>query len=156
MALNRIQAIGNVGKEPEIKTLNSGAKVANFSIAVTEKWRDKQSGEKKEATEWINVVVWSEGLVRVVQEYVHKGSKLYVEGQFKTRKYDKDGVTHYNTELVIQGFGGSIQLLGDPKEGGDRREPESAYSGGGYSDQKERMKPDADGFTADLDDEIPY
>lgn len=154
MALNRVQAIGNVGKDPEVKTLQNGARVANFSIAVTEKWKDKQSGEQKEATEWMNIVVWSDGLIRVIEQYVHKGSKLYVEGQFKTRLYEKDGVKHYNTEVVIQGFGGSIQLLGDPK--GERQEPESSYSGGGYSEKDTRRPADSQGFTADLDDEIPF
>lgn len=155
MALNRVQAIGNVGKTPEIKTLNNGSRVANFSIAVTEKWKDKQSGEKKEATEWMNVVVWSDGLIRVIEQYVHKGSKLYVEGQFKTRMYEKDGVKHYNTEIVIQGFGGSIQLLSDGKSD-ERQEPESSYSGGGYTEKDTRSAADSGGFTDDLDDEIPF
>lgn len=152
MALNRIQAIGNVGRDPEFKSLNSGDRVCNFSIAVTEKWTDKQSGEKKEKTEWINVVVWTPALIGVVEKYVKKGSKLYVEGKFQTRKYDKDGVTHYNTELVIQGFGGSIQLLGDPKDDGTQKHD---ASGRDYS-QKDTQSQSRASYSADLDDEIPF
>lgn len=140
--LNKVQIIGNLGRDPEIKTVGSG-KVANFSVAVTEKWKDK-NGEKKEATEWVNVAVWQEGLIGVIERYVKKGSRVYIEGKMKTRKYEKDGVTHYATDVVLSGFGGQLILLGDPK--GDAHEP-SNTGGGGTS------APAAD---LDDDDPIPF
>src|ERR1700761_8586618 len=112
-SLNMFQGIGNVGKNPEIRTLNSGDKVANFSLAMTEKWKDKTSGEKKEKTEWLNVAVFGDGLVGVIDRYVKKGSKLYVQGAIQTRKYEKDGRDHYATELIVRGMNGKIVLLGD-------------------------------------------
>lgn len=112
--LNRCCFIGNVGKDPEIRQTQAGREVANFSLAVTEKWKDS-SGEKKERTEWIRVVVFNEGLAGVVKRYVKKGSKLYLEGQLQTRKWqDKNGNDQYSTEVVLQGFGGTLVLLGDP------------------------------------------
>lgn len=132
MALNQCQFIGHVGKEPEIKTLNSGARVANFSLAVTERW--KKDGEQKERTEWINIVVWSDGLVGIVEKYVHKGSKLYVSGKMQTRKYEKDGSDRYSTEVVLQGFDAKIELLGDPKSGDGGRDgaSETGRGSAGY------------------------
>lgn len=155
MSLNRVQAIGNVGKDPEIKSLNSGSRVANFSLAVSEKWKDKQTGEAKEKTEWLNVVVWTDALIGVIERYVKKGSKLYVEGKYQTRKYqDASGNDRYSTEVVIQGFGGSIQLLGDAKGssegGGGSYESQSSGSYGAPSKPSEAFMSD------DLDDQIPF
>ncbi len=147
MAFNQCTFIGHAGKDPEVKTLSSGAKVCNFSIAVTEKW--KKNGEKVERTEWVNIVVWSEGLIGIVERYVKKGSKLLVQGKMQTRKYEKDGVGRYATEIVLQGFDAKIELL-DPKGEGSEDHGSSGYgaaSGGGGRTQA---------YTADLDDEIPF
>ena len=110
-SLNKVQLIGNLGNDPDI--INEG-KIAKFSLATSESWKDKASGERKTKTEWHNIVVYNEGLVGVVQQYVKKGSKVYVEGQLQTRKWeDKDGVTKYTTEIVLQNFNGTLTMLGE-------------------------------------------
>ena len=119
-SMNRVTLVGNVGKDPEIRSLQNGGKVANFSVATSEQWKDK-NGEKQERTEWHNCVVWNEGLVGVIEKYVKKGSKLLVEGQMQTRKWqDQSGADRWSTEVVLSGFGGQLILLGDAKGGGDR------------------------------------
>ncbi len=111
-SVNKVMLVGNVGKDPEIRSTQDGTRVASFSIATSEKWRDKASGERKERTEWHNVVVFNEQLVGVVENYVKKGSKLYVDGALQTRKWtDKNGQERYSTEVVLQKFRGEIQLL---------------------------------------------
>ena len=110
-SLNKVQLIGNLGNDPDI--INEG-KIAKFSLATSESWKDKTSGERKTKTEWHNIVVYNEGLVGVIQQYVKKGSKVYVEGQLQTRKWeDKDGVTKYTTEIVLQNFNGTLTMLGE-------------------------------------------
>ena len=110
-SLNKVQLIGNLGNDPDI--INEG-KIAKFSLATSESWKDKASGERKTKTEWHNIVVYNEGLVGVIQQYVKKGSKVYVEGQLQTRKWeDKDGVTKYTTEIVLQNFNGTLIMLGE-------------------------------------------
>lgn len=110
--LNRAMIIGNVGNAPEIRTAADGRKVATFSLATSETWKDKESGEKKEATEWHRVVCFNQNLCGVIEQYVKKGSKLYVEGQMKTRKWtDNSGIERYTTEVVLSAFRGEIQLL---------------------------------------------
>ena len=110
-SLNKVQLIGNLGNDPDI--INEG-KIAKFSLATSESWNDKTSGEKMTKTEWHNIVVYNEGLVGVVQQYVKKGSKVYVEGQLQTRKWeDKDGATSYTTEVVLQGFNSTLTMLGE-------------------------------------------
>ena len=110
-SLNKVQLIGNLGNDPDI--INEG-KIAKFSLATSESWKDKASGERKTKTEWHNIVVFNEGLVGVIQQYVKKGSKVYVEGQLQTRKWeDKDGVTKYTTEIVLQNFNGTLTMLGE-------------------------------------------
>ena len=110
--LNKCQFIGHLGKEPEIRSMQSGDQVASFSVAVTEKWKDKQSGERKERTEWVKVSVFNQNLVKVVENFLTKGSKVYVEGQMETRKWqNKDGVDQYSTEIVLKAFGGTIIML---------------------------------------------
>ena len=114
--LNKCQFIGNVGKDPEIRSTQDGKEIANLSLGVTERWKDK-SGERKEVTEWIRIVAFNENLVRVIKSYVKKGSKIYIDGQMKTRKWtDNNGVEKYSTEVVLQNFGGQLILLdGAPK-----------------------------------------
>lgn len=150
-SLNKVQLIGNLGKDPEIRSLNSGDRVANFSIACTESWT--KNGEKNERTEWVNVVVWGSGLVGVIEQYVRKGSKIYIEGQFRTRKWqDKDSKDHWSTEVVVQGPGSKILLLGDPK--GERSD--SNQSRHSRDDTRGYDSGSSGGFSADLDDEIPF
>lgn len=147
-SLNRVQLIGNCGADPEIRSMNNGSKVANLRIATSESWKDKNTGEKKEKTEWHSIVVWNDGLIGVIEKYVKKGSKVMVEGQLQTRKWqDQAGADRYSTEVVLQGFGGSLLLLGDPGGGGNRQESQSRDSGGGSS---------GGGAGSRLDDEIPF
>lgn len=111
-SLNKVTLIGNLGKDPEIRTTSDGKEIASFSIATSENWKDKITGERKERTEWHRVVVFKEGLVGVIKNYVKKGSKLYIEGQLQTRKWvDNNGQEKYTTEVVLQGFNASLLLL---------------------------------------------
>src|SRR6185436_15461029 len=112
-SLNRVQLIGNVGRDPEIRSTSSGTRIANFTVATSEQWRDRNSGERQERTEWHRVTVWADGLVKVVDDYVHKGDRIFVEGKIETRKWtDQQGQDRYSTEVVVRQFGGSIILLG--------------------------------------------
>lgn len=139
-SLNKIQIIGNVGKDPVIRRTQSGKAIASFSIATSESWTDKQSGERKEDVSWHQVVVFNEGLAGVVEKYVKKGSRLYVEGASKTRKFQtQDGQDRWTTEVILQGFGASLVLLDGKPDGQQDREPvsgssagTSAYSPGAY------------------------
>ena len=118
MSLNKVMIIGNLGRDPEIRSFSNGGKVANLRIATSETWKDKTTGEKKERTEWHTVSIMNEGLVGVVERYLKKGSKVYIEGQLETRKWqDQSGADKYSTEIVLRGFGGTLQML-DGKSGG--------------------------------------
>ncbi len=111
-SLNKVTLIGNVGKDPEIRNFQNGDKVAEFSVATSESWKDKTTGEKKEKTEWHNISVTNQGLVKVIESYVKKGTKLYIEGKLETQKYkDKDGADRYTTKIVLKPFNGEIKLL---------------------------------------------
>ena len=115
-SLNRVTLIGNLGKAPEVRTFQNGGRVANFSIATSERWKDKNTGEKREQTEWHDIVVKNAHLVGIVEKYLEKGSRVYVEGQLKTRKWtDKEGKDHYKTEVVVSPFHGEITLLDGAK-----------------------------------------
>lgn len=110
--LNKCQFIGNVGKDPEIRTMQNGDKVANLSLAVTERWKNKSTGQKEEKTEWVRFSVFNQGLVKVIENYVQKGSKLYIEGQIETRKWqDQSGEDKYSTEIVLRPYRGELQML---------------------------------------------
>jgi single-strand DNA-binding protein len=127
-SVNKVILIGNVGKDPEIRRTQDGRPIANLSIATSESWRDKNSGEKKEKTEWHRVVVFNENLCKVIEQYVKKGAKLYIEGQLQTRKWqNKEGQDQYSTEVVLQGFSGTLTML-DGRAGG------GAGAGSGMSD----------------------
>lgn len=116
-SVNKVILIGNVGKDPEIRSTQDGREIANLSIATSESWKDKNTGERKEKTEWHRISIFNEGLVGVVKNYVKKGSKLYIEGQLQTRKWtDKDGVEKYSTEVVLQNFGGTLVMLDSKKD----------------------------------------
>lgn len=115
-SLNKVILIGNVGKDPEIRSTQDGKEIANFSVATSESWKDKNSGERKEKTEWHKIVVFNQNIAAVVRSYVRKGSKLYIEGQLQTRKWtDKDGIEKYSTEIVLQNFGGTLIMLDGKK-----------------------------------------
>jgi single-strand DNA-binding protein len=115
--LNKVQIIGNVGQAPEIRAMISGDKVATFTVATSDTWKDKQTGEKKEKTEWHRIACFNQHLVKIIEQFLKKGSKLYLEGKLQTRKYEKNGENRYVTEIVMDTFGGYIELL-DKKEGG--------------------------------------
>ena len=135
-SVNKCIILGRVGKDPEIKQFQSGDKVASFSIATSETWKDKQSGEKKEKTEWVNISVRGDGLVRIVENYVKKGSQLYVEGSLQTRKWrDSNGNDRYTTEVVVSGFGGVLTLLGGKGNNSGRSDYESQNSNDDFEDE---------------------
>jgi len=166
-SVNKVILVGNVGNDPEIRTFGNGGKVANFSLATSENWRDKQSGERKEKTEWHRIAVFNDGLVGVIERYVKKGSKLYIEGKLQTRKWtDNSGQDKYTTEVVLQGYGGNLTMLDGRNEGGGAR---MGGGGGGYSQDSvaygnqgqgggrqsaSAMEGPKENF--DLDDEIPF
>lgn len=130
-SLNKVMLIGNLGADPEIRTFNNGGKVANLRIATSEQWKDRQTGERKEKTEWHTVAIFSEGLVGVVERYLKKGSKVFVEGKLQTRKWqDQNGQDRYSTEIVIQGMGGTLTML-DGAGGGGMGGGGGGRSGGG-------------------------
>jgi single-strand DNA-binding protein len=134
-SVNKVILVGNLGADPEIRSLNSGDKVANIRIATSETWRDKNSGERREKTEWHNVVMFDQNLVKVAENYLKKGSKVYVEGQLQTRKWqDRDGNDRYTTEVVLQRFRGELHML-DSRGGGGGGDygSDDSFGGGGYS-----------------------
>jgi single-strand DNA-binding protein len=129
-SVNKVILVGNLGNEPEVRNLPSGGKVVNLSVATSESWRDRNSGERKERTEWHRVVIFSEGLAKVAEQYLHKGSKVYIEGQLQTRKWqDQSGADKYSTEVVLQGFNSNLTMLDGRGEGGGDN------AGGGYGDR---------------------
>lgn len=155
--LNRATLVGNVGKDPEIRTTQAGAKVASFSLATSETWRDRNSGEREERTEWHNIVCWSEGLCKVIEQYVRKGSKLYVEGKIQTRKWqDRDGNDRYSTEIVLQGFDAKLLMLNKVEGGREQSSRDDRDYGGGYGSGSSGASSGGSTGAADLDDEIPF
>src|SRR6201991_3692775 len=117
-SVNKVILVGNLGRDPEVRRMASGEPVVNLSLATSESWRDKQSGERKEKTEWHRVVIFNENLAKVAEQYLKKGSKVYIEGQLQTRKYtDKDGSEKYSTEIVLQKFRGELTMLDGRSEG---------------------------------------
>jgi single-strand DNA-binding protein len=162
-SVNKVILIGNLGKDPKVSRLNSGDQVVSFSIATSETWRDKASGERKEKTEWHNIVIFNENLGKVAEQYCKKGTKVYVEGQLQTRKWtDQSGAEKYTTEVVLQRFRGELTLL-DARGAGEGRE---SFGGGeersasfGRSSPTERRPPALTGGGSgggDLDDDIPF
>jgi single-strand DNA-binding protein len=131
-SVNKVILVGNLGKDPEGRTMHNGDRVVSFSLATSETWRDKATGERKERAEWHKVVIYNEGLVRVAEHYLKKGSKVFVEGQLQTRKWtDQSGVERYSTEVVLQRFRGELVMLGSPGDGGGQAERRDAGSTGG-------------------------
>jgi single-strand DNA-binding protein len=148
-SVNKVILVGNLGKDPEIRRTQDGKAVANLSIATSETWRDKSSGERKEKTEWHRVVVFNEGLCKVAEQYLKKGSKVFVEGQLQTRKWtDQSGVEKFSTEVVLQGFGGNLTML----DGKTASEPSEEHT---QRAAPKRVAVPA-GRNADMDDDIPF
>lgn len=160
-SLNMVQLIGNLGRDPEIRTTQSGGKVCTLSIATSESWRDKASGERKERTEWHRVVIWDEGLVKVAENYLKKGQTVYLMGQLETRKWtDQSGAEKYSTEVVLRPFNSKLTMLGSKEKGGEQQ-------GGGYQQQAPQQhatlsqagggwSQPSTGGGSDFDDDIPF
>jgi single-strand DNA-binding protein len=147
-SVNKVILVGNLGKDPEVRSFQNGGSVCSFSLATSENWRDKSTGEKREKTEWHNVAIFSEGLAKVASQYLKKGSKVYLEGQLETRKWqDKEGKDRYTTEVVLRQFNSSLVLLDGRRDGGGAVE----YGGGGA-----REIASGGGQSFELDDEIPF
>ena len=161
-SVNKVILIGNLGKDPEIRRTQDGRPIANLSVATSESWRDKATGERKEKTEWHRVVIFSEGLCRVAEQYLKKGAKVYLEGQLQTRKWtDKDGVDKYSTEVVLQGFNSVLTMLDGRGGAGDSRSDSAGDSGAdfgssGPSASQDRRPAMAGPKRDDMDDEIPF
>jgi single-strand DNA-binding protein len=161
-SVNKVILIGNLGKDPEIRRTQDGRPIANLSIATSESWRDKTSGERKEKTEWHRVVIFSEGLCRIAEQYLKKGSKVYVEGQLQTRKWtDKDNIERYSTEVVLQNFNSTLTMLDGKGGGGSGAGADEGGSGGDFarstpSERKPAMAGAGAGKRDDMDDEIPF
>lgn len=155
-SFNRATLVGNVGQAPEIRSTQAGTRVATFSLATNERWKDKHTGEQREATEWHRVVVFNERLVEIVEKYVDKGKQLLVEGKIKTRKWTgQDGVDRYSTEIVLENFGGTLVLLGGGANGhGGGNRPPPVADPGAYGSAG--GAPPARARRDELDDEIPF
>lgn len=157
-SVNKVILVGNLGRDPEIRSTNDGTKIANLSLATSESWRDRNSGERRERTEWHRVVIFNDRLVDVVEKYLSKGSKIYVEGQLQTRKWtDRDGQDRYTTEVVLQRFRGELTMLDGRGGGGggDFGGGGQDFGGGGRDFGGGGGAPSGGG-AGDLDDDIPF
>ena len=160
-SVNKVILVGNLGRDPEIRRTQDGRPIANLSVATSESWRDKTTGERKEKTEWHRVVIFNEGLCKIVEQYLKKGSKVYLEGALQTRKWqDKDGHDKYTTEVVLQGFNSTLTMLdgrgGGAGAGGGAESSEDFGSGGPAPAVSRERKPAMAGGRDDMDDEIPF
>lgn len=159
--INKVILVGNVGNDPEIKTFGRDGKVANLSLATSQSWRDRATGEKRERTEWHRIVIWNDNLIGIVEQYVHKGDKLYIEGELQTRKWEKDGVERYSTEVVLTGFNCTLQMLSSKGDGGGQSDNASRAAKSGGTRRKKNEYAEQSGADQvdtrdDLDDEIPF
>ncbi|MDF3413633.1 single-stranded DNA-binding protein [Sulfitobacter sp. M57] len=175
-SVNKVILIGNLGRDPEVRSFQNGGKVCNLRIATSETWKDRNTGERREKTEWHSVAIFQEGLVRIAEQYLRKGSKVYIEGQLQTRKWqDQSGADRYSTEVVLQGYGGTLTMLdgrdggqggggqgggggygGGQGGGGDYGGGGGDYGGGGGYDSGPSQGGGGGGSSRDLDDEIPF
>jgi single-strand DNA-binding protein len=174
--VNKVILVGNLGKDPEVRSMNNGGEVVSFSLATSESWNDKASGERKDKTEWHNVVIFNENIGRVAKQYLKKGSTCYIEGQLQTRKWtDNDGRDRYTTEIVLQRFRGELTLLGGRGDGGgqnagqsgsgqsgggsnwgDDRGGGNSFGGGNSGGGGGRSPAPSGAFDSDLDDDVPF
>lgn len=154
-SVNKVILIGNVGKDPEIRTTQTGSRLCNLSVATSESWKDKATGERRENTQWHRVVIFNDALVGIAERFLKKGSKVYLEGQLETRKWtDTEGKDNYSTEVVLRPYRGELTLL-DSRQGGG----EGGYASGGSSSSAPAYSPPSgehNAFAEDLDDEIPF
>ncbi|WP_419913526.1 single-stranded DNA-binding protein [Hoeflea sp.] len=155
-SVNKVILVGNLGADPEIRRTQDGRPIANLRIATSESWRDRNTGERREKTEWHRVVIFNEGLCKIAEQYLRKGSKVYLEGQLQTRKWqDQSGQDRYSTEVVLQGFNSALTMLDGRSEGGS-----GGGGGGGFGDNQQDYGQSAPaqegGFSRDMDDEIPF
>lgn len=170
-SVNKVILVGNLGADPEIRSLNNGGRVVNMRIATSESWRDRNSGERRERTEWHNVVIFNENLAKVAEQYLKKGAKVYIEGQLQTRKWqDQNGNDRYSTEVVLQNFRGELQMLDSRGEGGGGREMsrgggsdfgssragDDYGGGGGNRGGGPGGRSGGGGNYSDMDDDIPF
>jgi len=168
-SVNKVILVGNLGRDPEVRTFQNGGKVCNLRLATSETWKDKNTGERREKSEWHSVAIFQEGLVRVAEQYLRKGSKVYIEGQLQTRKWqDQSGADRYSTEVVLQGFGGTLVMLDSRNSGGGGGDygggggggyvdnQSGGYSGGGGGQQSGGFGGGAPAGGGDIDDEIPF
>ena len=150
-SVNKVILIGNLGADPEVRHMQDGRPVVNMRIATSESWKDRNTGERRERTEWHQVVIFNEGLARIAEQYLHKGSKVYVEGQLQTRKWqDQNGNDRYSTEVVLQGFNSALTMLDSRNASG---------GGGGFNQGGGGSAPQggqSSSFASDLDDDIPF
>ena len=154
-SVNKAIIVGNLGNDPEVRSFQDGGQICTFSVATSENWKDRTTGERRERTEWHRVVIRSEGLIRVAQQYLRKGSKVYVEGKLQTRKWqDQGGQERYTTEIVITGFDGTLTMLDTRGGGGDFAGGRDQGGGQGYGGQEGPGGPGGQG--SGLDDEIPF
>ncbi|MDQ7070063.1 MAG: single-stranded DNA-binding protein [Rhodobacterales bacterium] len=172
-SLNKVMIIGNLGRDPEVRTFQNGGKVCNITVATSETWKDKNTGERRERTEWHRVAIFQEGLVRVAEQYLRKGSKVFIEGKLQTRKWqDQSGQDRYSTEIVLQGFDGTLTMLDGRNEGGGQGGGQGCGQGGYGGDQGGGYGGDQGGYdqsqgggqsggqggggSSNMDDEIPF
>jgi single-strand DNA-binding protein len=155
--VNKVIIVGNLGRDPEVRRLNSGDSVCNLRIATSDTWRDKSTGEKREKTEWHQVVIFNENLVKVSENYLKKGSKVYIEGALQTRKWtDQNGVEKYSTEIVLQKYRGELQMLDSRGSSEDFSGGTSFESNNSQGGNRAVEAPKESFHNADLDDEIPF
>ncbi len=161
-SVNKVILVGNLGADPEMRSTQDGRPIANLSIATSDSWRDKATGERRERTEWHRVVIFNEGLCRIVEQYLKKGSKVYLEGALQTRKWtDQSGQDKYSTEVVLQGFNSTLTML-DGRSGGQGGGDHA--SGGNFGQSSPMSQPDkssqsggdSQNFSQELDDEVPF
>jgi single-strand DNA-binding protein len=154
-SINKVILVGNLGRDPEVRATQDGREICNLAIATSESWKDRQTGERREKTEWHRVVIFNDNLTRIAKEYLRKGSKVYVEGQLQTRKWtDKDGQEKFSTEVVLQNFNGNLTLLDKPS--GERSAGGESYSQSGNASYNSPAPQRARAVEAELDDEIPF
>ena len=160
-SINKVILVGNLGKDPEVRQTQDGRPIVNLSLATSETWKDRNTGERREKTEWHRVVIFSEGLARVAEQYLRKGSKIYIEGQLQTRKWqDQNGQERYSTEVVLQNYGGTMVMLDGRREGGGGGYSNNddfgggGYGGGGGGGSSSGGQ--GGGHSFDLDDDIPF
>jgi single-strand DNA-binding protein len=159
-SVNKVILIGNLGADPEVRQFQNGGQVCNLRIATSETWKDKNTGERREKTEWHQIAIFSEGLIRICQNYLKKGSKVYIEGKLQTRKWqDQNGNDRYSTEVVLQGFDGTLTMLdsaGGGQGGGGGGRSGGGYGGGGGGGPRQLDGPPQDFGNQDFEDEIPF